>query len=216
MIPNEYYQKIFNNTTRFARQFLYLPDDIRFEFAHCPSPRFPTLSNASETINLLSVPQLTDRIVVFFNYEWCELNRANNREFDIEFFVFHELRHIHQYMSVARSNARREGNEAVKLQYPETARVVEQWRADFLTYKRNVGDNVKENVTQAIEVDANAYALVLLNLLHIEDDISLEVSMDPNVSELAEKKMVEFMSSRKEIQVFLGREGRRFGGLVEQ
>ena len=177
--------RIVKSCEDFARQFLLLPDRIDFYFDSCPSPRFPTMSNAAES-NLNAI---------IFNKPWFLKTISEHRD-DLEFFVFHELRHIHQFNSILRYNRGEKCNDD-----PAT---VMAWQQEFVHYTRNE-DSASElvNIAQEVEIDANAYALCLLNLLHLDDELELHLSMPTEAADLSEPRSCQYYDSKLELRSFL-------------
>lgn len=176
---------IVKSCENFARRFLLLPDRIDFYFDSCPSPRFPTMSNAAESeIN-----------TIFLNKPWF-LQRTTEHRDDLEFFVFHELRHIHQFNSILRNNCGEKCNDD-----PAT---VMKWQQGFVQYTRNE-DSASElvNIAQEVEIDANAYALCLLNLLHLDDELEIHLSLPTEAVELSEPRSHHYYRSKPELRSFL-------------
>lgn len=108
---------------------------------------------------------------LYFNKPWFTgQDRWENHKDDIEFFIFHELRHLHQHYEIALADnhtSLHESKETVSL-----------WKNGFVNYTRNDGgDTQLINVSQEVEIDANAYALCLSNLLHMHDDAGLYFSV---------------------------------------
>lgn len=131
----------------FARKYLFLPP-IEICFDDCPSRRFRTMSNAAES-NLY--PDGIGRI--WFNGPWFA-ERVFEHQDDVEFFMFHELRHLHQKMQInllLNNKNTREARETVA-----------GWKTGFENYQRNEGAATQTaNVTQEVEIDANAYGIAL-------------------------------------------------------
>ena len=134
----------------FAGRYLQLPK-VEIVFADCPSNLFPTMSNAAEGTLL---PNGVGRVL--FNGPWFAERICEHRD-DVEFFLFHELRHLHQFgqMNILRSKGKTR----------EPKETVEAWQRGFDGYVRNDGESTETaNVTQEVEVDANAYGLLLSTL----------------------------------------------------
>ena len=121
----------------------------------CPSERFPTNENASET--------LFEKNGIVINRVWAERCLQKNIP-EFEFMMFHELRHYHQKAVI--KQYQETGSSTI-----ETKSDIEQWIIDYSDYKRNNGDDATraDNAIQMIERDANAYALSLLRLYHAHD-----------------------------------------------
>lgn len=142
--------KVLMPCVEFARKYLELPS-IEIYFEDCPSRRFRTMTNAAES-------NLSPEGVgcVWFNGPWFA-ERIDNHQDDVEFFLFHELRHIHQKIQInllLKNQTTREAKETVL-----------GWKTGFEQYKRNEGaDTQLVNVTQEVEIDANAYGMILEEL----------------------------------------------------
>lgn len=180
-----YNLKIINKCVDFARKFLLLPDSIEFLFDECPSPRFPTMNNAAEG-NIQSI---------CFNKPWF-LQRTTDHRDDLEFYIFHELRHVHQQYSIFLYDHSLPCNEDIV--------TIEKWRLGFNNYIRNIdADSERMNVAQEVEIDANAYAVCLLNLLHIDDDNDLILSLPDEASELCSERSGQYYETKLELKRFL-------------
>ena len=180
-----YNLKIINTCVEFARRFLLLPDSIEFLFDDCPSPRFPTMNNAAEG-NIQSI---------CFNKPWF-LQRIDEHKDDLEFYIFHELRHVHQQYSIFLLEH--------ALPYNDDIATIEQWRRGFNNYIRNVDAySEKVNVAQEVEIDANAYAICLINLLHIDDDNDLMLSLPDEASALCSERSGQYYETKPELKRFL-------------
>ena len=138
---------IFEPCVTFARKFLVLPP-IQIAFNDCPSTMFRTMDNAAESYIVADGSGY-----VCFNAPWFA-ERITDHQDDVEFFLFHELRHLHQLTQInllVANKKTREPEEIVKL-----------WKSNFDNYQRNEGgESQLANVTQEIEVDANAYGILL-------------------------------------------------------
>ena len=180
-----YNLNIINYCVEFSRKFLLLPDSIEFLFDECPSPRFPTMNNAAEG-NIQSI---------YFNKQWF-LQRMNDHRDDLEFYIFHELRHVHQQYSIFLHEH--------ALPYNDDIETIEQWRLGFNNYIRNVdADSESINIAQEVEIDANAYAICLLNLLHIDDDNDLILSLPDEASALCSERSSQYYETKPELKHFL-------------
>lgn len=184
---NNPYLKLVENCICFARQFLNIPDQINIYFENCPSERFPTSVNVAESDHQGNV---------WFNKEWFTgKDRWNNHKDDIEFFVFHELRHMHQFcMCVNYTNGHKVSEE------PKT---IQKWINELNNYKRNTGDESQNyNMMQEVEIDANAYAILLSNLYHLEDEIELHFSTPEHALDVAMERIKAY-EKKPEIHRFL-------------
>lgn len=141
---------IFEPCVIFARKFLVLPS-IKIEFNDCPSNMFHTMDNAAES-NLA----YDGTGCIYFNAPWFA-ERVIEHQDDVEFFLFHELRHLHQMIQVNLMAANKKTREPVE--------IVKVWKDGFDNYQRNDGGESQfSNVTQEIEIDANAYGIILTML----------------------------------------------------
>lgn len=177
--------QIIENCVTFARKFLLLPDTLNYYFENCPSARFPTIVNACES----NINEIT------FNKPWF-LQRTTVHRDDLEFFIFHELRHIHQLYSI----------ELFLNGQPckDTPETIAMWKQGFSGYVRNIGGaSQNANVSQEVEIDANAYAQCLLNLLHIDDDADLMLSLPDEASSLSMPRFEEYWRTKPEIRNFI-------------
>ena len=152
----EYFELV-QRCISFSRGFMTLPDPIESFFEDCPSNRFKAMDNAAEA----------NGNKLYFNKPWFTgQDRWENHQDDIEFFIFHELRHLHQHYEIVRADR----NEALQ----ERKETVALWKNEFINYRRNEGGASQiANVSQEVEIDANAYALCLSNLYHLNDDAGL-------------------------------------------
>ena len=138
---------IFEPCVTFAHKFLVLPP-IQIMFNDCPSEMFHTMDNAAE-----SYIGTDGHGHIYFNAPWFA-ERVIDHQDDVEFFLFHELRHLHQLNQINLLVAKQKTREAKK--------TVELWKESFDNYQRNEGgDSQFINVTQEVEVDANTYGILL-------------------------------------------------------
>ena len=178
------YLQIIENCVEFARKFLLLPHTIDYYFEECPSELFPTLDNAAES----------NGKALFFNKPWF-LQRVDEHRDDLEFFIFHELRHVHQLYSIFLYDNNRHCNDDLT--------TIETWKRGYKEYIRNTDDTTTNvNVSQEIEIDANAYAQCLVNLLHIDDDIELCFSLPAAARELSNTRSLEYYT-KPEIKQYI-------------
>lgn len=177
--------RIITDCVSFARQFLLLPDTIEYYFEDCPSERFPSFSNAAES-NIKSI---------CFNKQWF-IQRIDEHRDDLEFFIFHELRHIHQLYSIFLYDNNQKHNDDVL--------TIELWRKGFNNYIRNTDATTEvANVVQEIEIDANAYAQCLVNLMHIDDNMELHFSLPKVAADIAFERSKQYYDVKPEIKRFL-------------
>lgn len=80
-----------------------------------------------------------------------------NYLYDLQYQMYHEARHFYQSMVIADFHARGKSSEL-----PSTIR---QWENECLHYQRNEGtdETQKANASQKMEIDANAFAIVMLS-----------------------------------------------------
>lgn len=184
------YLMLVNKCVSFATRFMELPEQIEFYFEECPSVIFPTTDNAAES----------GGNHVVFNKPWFTgEDRWNNHQDDIEFFVFHELRHLHQQYEVNRLD-----ND---LPLHERKSTVESWKDGFLNYRRNEGGASQAvNISQEVEIDANAYALCLSNFFHLQDDCELHLSAPSEAMDLADTRSKTYYKTLPEFIKFISKE----------
>ncbi len=138
---------IFEPCLNFASKYLILPD-IEIAFDDCPSQRFLSMNNAAES-------WIGDDGVgrICLNAPWF-VERIDEHQDDVEFFFFHELRHLHQKIQIQAMQKGQKTREPIK--------TVKIWEYNFNNYQRNEDENSQKiNVTQEVEIDANAYGILL-------------------------------------------------------
>ena len=142
------YLELVQNCINYARSFMTLPEPIESYFEDCPSDRFKTMDNAAEGCGNK----------LYFNKPWFTgQDRWENHRVDIEFFIFHELRHLHQRYEIALSDSNNTVHEDIS--------TIVSWKNGFINYTRNEGGSTQAvNLSQEVEIDANAYALCLSNM----------------------------------------------------
>ena len=186
-LMTEQYRQIVEPCIAFARQFLDLPSQVELCFEDCPSRMFPQATNASET----------NGQEIYFNKQWF-LERINDHRDDLEFFAFHELRHCHQIRSIQKMNK--------GLPTQDSNEVVQLWQQNYNGYVRNEDARTEQrNVLQEIEIDANAYGIVLSNLLHISDDKELYFSPPEYAMRPAFARAKEYYESEPKVVAYLER-----------
>ena len=143
--------QIFQPCLTFASKYLILPN-IEIAFDDCPSTRFLSMNNAAESwLGKDGVGRIC------FNGPWFA-ERIIEHQDDVEFFFFHELRHLHQKIQIQAMINGQKTREPIE--------IVKIWKDNFENYQRNEGGNSQTiNVTQEIEIDANTYG-VLLEILY--------------------------------------------------
>ena len=135
------YLELVQNCINYARSFMTLPEPIESYFEDCPSDRFKTMDNAAEGCGNK----------LYFNKPWFTgQDRWENHRVDIEFFIFHELRHLHQHYEIALSDSNNTVHEDIS--------TIVSWKNGFINYTRNEGGSTQAvNLSQEVEIDANAY-----------------------------------------------------------
>lgn len=197
-----HYNDFFNNCVSFARKFMELPE-VRFFFEECPSEMFPSkVNNALSWIGKLifdSGEEYEGGIVVF-NRQWIELNWDKHKD-DIQFYIFHELRHLNQLLSIQQLD-----NDGM---FKEKRKIVLNWKNSFDNYVRNNGDveSQKKNMAQEVERDANAYALCLIHLYHPELDFELCYSLPEEEYQLANKRKKWYWQVKPEFGFYFAEKG---------
>lgn len=177
--------QIIQNCEAFARRFLNMPEDIQYWFDDCPSERFPNIQNCAEA----------DEQNVYFNLPWFEKQLPDYQK-NLELFIFHELRHVHQKAAIERARH----NEPCR----ESGNVIRQWAHDFDHYVRNVDAKSQEqNLIQEVELDANGYAFSLLSLYYAcQGDYNLQFrhSLPGDVYQRANARSQEYYHSMPELK----------------
>lgn len=122
-------------------------DGSQYEFQYeTIGKRFATLDNAAEM----------DGYILHINEDWVKSSINKDAEFDLRYILYHEVRHIYQHRVIA--------------EFEETGRsselpvVILSWKQDFSAYIRNEGDedSWQKNISQSVEIDANAFANAML------------------------------------------------------
>lgn len=113
--------------------------------------RFATADNSAEM----------DGTILHINEEWVEAALHAHAEFDLMYVMYHEARHIYQHYVIADYTKRGKLSEL-----PVT---IQSWMQDFSNYTRNEGDedSWRNNISQSVEIDANAFANAMLIKHHI-------------------------------------------------
>ena len=111
------YLELVQNCINYARSFMTLPEPIESYFEDCPSDRFKTMDNAAEGCGNK----------LYFNKPWFTgQDRWENHRVDIEFFIFHELRHLHQHYEIALSDSNNTVHEDIS--------TIVSWKNGFINY----------------------------------------------------------------------------------
>lgn len=104
---------------------------------------------------------------VWFNGPWFS-ERIFDHQDDVEFFLFHELRHLHQKMQINSLLNHEKTREATG--------TVAGWKIGFENYQRNEGAATQTaNVTQEVEIDANAYGMAMAKIYRDGQDPNLSL-----------------------------------------
>lgn len=178
-------EKVIKECIDFASRFLEIIPPLQVMLEDCPSQRFPTKYNAAES----------DNHNIWINLPWM-LERIDDHTDDVEFFIFHELRHIHQLNCIGLKNSGQV--------FPEEKSRVEKWEYGFNHYVRNVdAASQSQNVTQEVEIDANAYGIVLVNLYHLDDDMEIHLSLPREADALAEPRSRKYYQTEKKVFDYL-------------
>lgn len=175
---------IFESCVAFAQRFLILPT-IEISFRDCPSKMFRTMNNAAE-----SHMAPDGKGYIFFNGPWFA-ERIIEHQDDVEFFLFHELRHLHQFHQVNLLTANQKTREPKEL--------VMQWKDSLENYQRNEGGATQlANVVQEVEVDANAYGM-LLEILYRNGRLP-SLSLPDEAFDLANERLQRYFETFPEFQ----------------
>lgn len=115
--------------------------------------RFRTVNNTCEV----------DRGCLYINEDWITETLRINFLYDLQYQMYHEARHFYQAMVIADYHARGRSKEL-----PAT---IHQWEMESTNYIRNEGteETQKANATQKMEIDANAFAIVMLHMKGITE-----------------------------------------------
>ena len=175
-----------NIRINFAKKFLLLPDKIELYFEDCPSNRFPSLVNAAES----------DDHAIYINDQWYHMNIAKH-PLNVSYFIFHELRHMHQITSIVRLHHK------LPVQDPESE--ILQWEDDFKSYIRNVDAETQEqNLQQTIEKDATAYGISLTNLFYLgNNEVDWSLSIPENAYDTANELSKMYYKSKPELKKYI-------------
>lgn len=182
------YEKVITDCIKFAQKFLYLPGELNVCFDMCPSERFPSMNNAAES----------DRNNIYINQQWFERSMPEHQD-DVEFYIFHELRHIHQFISIEKML----NEEACQDSYEE----IKQWKYNFEHYIRNIDEMTqKQNLIQEVEVDANAYGISLLNLYYMNKGVfnpRFQYSLPEEAYRIGDIRSRKYYETKYELKQFV-------------
>lgn len=122
-------------------------ESIRFVYEHI-GERFKTVGNTCET----------DGNILFINEDWIAETLRVDFLYDLQYQMYHEARHFYQGMVI--NDYHRRGKSC------ELPASIHKWEQEFENYVRNEGteDSQKANATQSVEIDANAFANVMLSI----------------------------------------------------
>ena len=119
---------------------------IIFVYEHT-GKRFRTINNTCEV----------EGDIVFINEDWLSRVLLDDFLYDLQYQMYHEARHFYQQKVIADYRDRGVSSEL--------GTTISQWENEFKNYKRNEGtpETQKDNANQKVEIDANAFAIVLLS-----------------------------------------------------
>lgn len=177
---------IIESCVKFACNYLVLPK-VEIQFDDCPSTRFPTMNNAAESF--LDGDEIGHIII---NGPWF-VERIELHQDDVEYFVFHELRHLHQQNQIRLLHMR----ETVR----EPKEVIEKWQKEFVNYIRNEGKTSKnENIRQEVEIDATAYGIIL-EILYQNGKKPI-LSVPKELMDLADERLQKYIDTLPEFRMY--------------
>lgn len=115
--------------------------------------RFATTGNTCET----------DGNILYINEDWIEETLRSGFFYDFQYQMYHEARHF--YQSIVINDFHKRGKTS---ELPATIR---RWESENANYLRNEGteETQKANAAQSIEIDANAFAIAMLQLKGISE-----------------------------------------------
>lgn len=122
-------------------------DSSLYEFQYeTIGERFATLDNAAEM----------DGHILHINEDWVRNSINEEAEFDLRYIMYHEVRHIYQHRVIAEFEKTGRSSELPV--------IILSWMQDFSVYIRNEGDedSWQKNISQSVEIDANAFANAML------------------------------------------------------
>lgn len=119
--------------------------------------------------------------VMYVNEDWVEGAFQRDEEFDLMFVMYHEARHIYQHKVIADFEERGKSSELPA--------VIASWKHDFENYLRNEGDADSwwKNVSQSVEIDANAFA----NAMLIKHEMGARIP--PGQEEIMKKSIINIV-----------------------
>lgn len=179
-------RKIIENCISFARKFLVLPEQIEIFFEDYPSVKFSNPRTPAES----------EGNRIFFNKQWFLKSKAGHID-DIEFYVYHELRHIYQFLEIELFCAGEKTHEQ--------SDAILKWKYEFEHYIRNVdAETERMNLEQEVEQDANGYGLALLNMEYIRNkDIVFHYSLPEWAHRMADERSKHYYRIYPEFQQYM-------------
>ena len=197
-MADDQFNTLMKECLSFTKQFITRPDDLQVVISNYSSGLF-------EHEN---VPAFTsaDGKKIVFNQDWLQRSLPTHAD-DVRFFIFHELRHVHQKYQISRWKEHEKINEKEQ--------IVSIWDEEFKSYKKNYGDeeSQKVNLAQEVEVDANAYAISLLNTKYLGiDNWSFDYSLPKDAYEIADLRSQKYYESRPELKRFIDKRYRELTG----
>ena len=124
--------------------------------------------NGFDSINIAAV-SIYAELTIIFNDDFIYWAIQDNDLLSIKQLYVHELRHFYQHYWVSQYDEIGETGF-------ENEEILEKWKVEFGNYKRNTGNESKENTDyfeQLIEVDACAYSHALMTYLFPEESENL-------------------------------------------
>lgn len=121
---------------------------------------------------------------LYINEDWISEVLRENDLYDLQYQMYHEARHFYQYMVIA--------DYRVRGRSCELPTRIKQWEFECENYIRNEGtdETQKANATQSMEIDANAFAIVMLNMKGVKEARIPEEQWDTTIkraNEIARK-----------------------------
>lgn len=109
--------------------------------------RFRTPSNTCET----------GENILHINEDWIISILKENFLYDLRYQMYHEARHFYQRLAIV--------DPLYRVRFRESNENIQLWGFEFSHYYRNEGtiETQRNNAAQFVEVDANAFAIVLLS-----------------------------------------------------
>lgn len=139
---------------------------IKYEYN---SERFDSYLNAAEC----------DKVNLYINEAWIDKLIELDDFYDAKYIMYHEARHIYQAYVIKDYQERGRSSEL-----PAT---IKAWIDNLNNYKRNTSeDSVDDNANQTVEIDANAFAIVLLQMQKIKE-VRLNSTVEEATTALAKQ-----------------------------